>query len=66
MVWYNKLVKKILDDENDKVPFELFLIAVMKSIKNLDLEHSDAMDKLMYDINDRIAKYMMEYNKNNE
>lgn len=64
--FYNKLVKKILDDENDKVPFELFLIAVMKSIKNLDLEHSDAMDKLMYDINDRIAKYMMEYNKNNE
>lgn len=64
--FYNNLVKKILDDENDKVPFELFLIAVMKSIKNLDLEYSDAMDKLMYDINARIAKYMMEYNKTNE
>lgn len=64
--FYNKLVSKILDDENDRVPFELFLIAVMKSIKNLDLEYSDVMDKLLYDINDRITKYMLEYNKNNE
>lgn len=63
--FYNKLVKKILEDETDKVPFELFLMAVMKSIKNLDLEYGDAMDKLMYDINERISKYMMEYNKNN-
>lgn len=63
--FYNKLVGKIIDDENDKVPFELFLMAVMKSIKNLDLEYSDAMDKLMHDINERISKYMMEYNKNN-
>ena len=64
--FYNKLVKKIFDNETDKVPFELFLMAVMKSIKNLDLTYSDAMDKLMYDINDRILKYMLEYNKNNE
>ena len=63
--FYNKLVKKILEDETDKVPFELFLMAVMKSIKNLDLEYSDAMDRLMHDINERISKYMMEYNKNN-
>lgn len=63
--FYNKLVKRLIEDENEKVPFELFLIAVMKSIKNLDLEYNDAMDKLMYDINDRISKYMMEYNKNN-
>lgn len=64
--FYNKLVGKIMEDESDKVPFELFLIAVMKSIKSLDLEHRDAMDKLMYSINDRISKYMMEYNKVNE
>lgn len=63
--FYNKLVKKIIEDETDKIPFELFLMAVMKSIKSLDLEYNDAMDKLMYDINNRILKYMMEYNKNN-
>ena len=55
------LIQKILDDENDKVPFELFLIADMKSIKNLDLEYSDAMDKLMFDINKRISLTFIEY-----
>lgn len=63
--FYNKLVKKIMEDETDKVPFELFLMAVMKSIKNLDLEYPDAMDILTHDINERISKYMLEYNKNN-
>lgn len=63
--FFNLLVKKIMEDETDKVAFELFLMAVMKSIKSLDLEYSDAMDKLMYDINNRITKYIMEYNKNN-
>ena len=64
--FYGKLVKKIFDNENDKVSFELFLIAVMKSIKKLDLEYNDAMDKLMYEINDRISRYMMEFNKEND
>ena len=64
--FYNKFVGKIIEDENDKVPFELFLMAVMKSIKNLDLEYGDAMDRLMHGINERISKYMMEYNKTNE
>ncbi len=63
--FYNKLVKKIMEDETDKVPFELFIMAVMKSIKNLDLEYEDAMDILMHDINVRISNYMLEYNKNN-
>lgn len=63
--FYKQFVKKIMDDETDKVPFELFLIAVIKSIKNLDNEYSDAMDKLMYDINRRIFDYMAEYNKKN-
>ena len=62
--FYNRLVKKIMDDETDKVSFELFLIAVVKSIKQLDNEYSDAMDKLMYSINRRISDYIVEYKKN--
>ena len=53
-----------MDDETDKVSFELFLIAVVKSIKQLDNEYSDAMDKLMYSINRRISDYIAEYKKN--
>ena len=64
--FYEKLVKNIMDDENSKVPFELFLIAVMKSIKKLNLSYPDAMDQLTYQINDRITKYIMELNKRNE
>ncbi len=63
--FYNKFVNKVFENETDRIPFELFLIAVIKSIKNLDLAYPAVMDKLMYDINDRILKYMMEYNKNN-
>lgn len=54
-----------MENDDDKVPFELFVIAVMKSIKSLNLEYDDAMDKLMYSINTRISKYMMEYKKHN-
>ena len=64
--FYEKLIKDIWEDENQKVPFELFIIAVMKSIKHLDQDYSNAMDKLMYDINQRITNYIMEYKKNNE
>lgn len=62
--FYKQLVEKIMDDETDKVSFELFLIAVVKSIKELDNEYSDAMDKLMYSINRRISDYIAEYKKN--
>lgn len=62
--FYKQLVEKIMDDETDKVSFELFLIAVVKSIKQLDNEYSDAMDKLMYSINRRISDYIAEYKKN--
>ena len=62
--FYKLLVEKIMDDETDKVSFELFLIAVVKSIKLLDNEYCDAMDKLMYSINRRISDYIAEYKKN--
>jgi len=63
--FYELLVKKIMDDENDKVPFELFVMAVMKSIKYLDTTYPDAMDTLLFDINDRVRKYISEYKKQN-
>lgn len=64
--FYEKLIKDIWEDENQKVPFELFIIAVMKSIKHLDQDNANAMSNLMYDINQRITNYIMEYKKNNE
>lgn len=64
--FYEKLIKNIWEDENQKVPFELFIIAVMKSIKYLDQDNENAMSNLMYDINRRITNYIMEYKKNNE
>lgn len=63
--FYDILAKKLIEDENNKVPFELFVIAVMKSIKDLNLDYSDAMDRLMERINRRISSYIMEYKKNN-
>lgn len=62
--FYKLFVEKIMDNETDKVSFELFLIAVVKSIKQLDNEYSDAMDKLMFSINRRISDYISEYKKN--
>lgn len=64
--FYEKFVKDIMEDENRKVPFELFIIAVIKSIKFLDQENPNVMSKLMFDINQRITNYIMEYKKNNE
>lgn len=63
--FYDVLVKKLMEDENNKVPFELFVMAVMKSIKDLNLDYSDAMDRLMERINRRISSYIMEYKTNN-
>lgn len=63
--FYDILVKKLMENEDSKVPFELFVMAVMKSIKDLNLEYSDAMDKLMDRINRRISNYIMEYIKTN-
>ena len=59
--FYVHLVKKIMDNQDDKVAFELFLMAIVKSIKNLERDYSDAMDALMYQLNRRITEYMLEY-----
>lgn len=64
--FYQKLVKDIFDDDQKKTSFELFLIAVMKSIKHLNLQYPDAMDSLTYNINTRIANYMLELSKKDE
>ena len=63
--FYNNLVKHILDDDEKRIPFELFLIAVMKSIKKQNLENPDAMSKLLYAINCRITEYMNEFESRN-
>ena len=64
--FYEKFVKSVWDDDNQRTPFELFIIAVMKSIKYLDQDNPNVMSKLMSDINIRITNYIMEYKKNNE
>lgn len=64
-IFYEKLVKKIMSDDNDKTAFELFVMSVVKSIKDLDSSNPDVMDSLMYKINTRIQAYMVEYNIRN-
>lgn len=58
--FYGRFVNKIFEKEETKVPFELFMIAVMRSIKKQWISNPDSMDALLYDINERITKYMME------
>ncbi len=61
--FYSKLVNGLFDKEDTKIPFELFMIAVMRSIKKQSLANPLLMDSLLYDINQRITKYMMELSK---
>ena len=63
--FYKTLVEDIMDEEDKRIPFELFLVSVMKSIKTLNTTYSDAMDSLMYEINLRIQKYITAYGKQN-
>lgn len=64
--FYGKLVSAIFDKEETKIPFELFMIAVMRSMKKQSVSNPDSMDTLLYDINERITKYMMELAKRND
>ena len=61
--FYKILVSKIMDEQDSKIPFELFVMAVMKSIKELNVQYEDAMDTLMYNLNLRITNYIKEYMK---
>ncbi len=64
--FYEKFVKDIWEDEDRRVPFELFIMAVMKSIKKQDQVNPNLMSELMSDINDHLKRYIWEYEKNNE
>ena len=64
--FYEKFVKEIWEDEYKKVPFELFIIAVMKSIKNQEQVDPNLISELVYDINKRLTGYITEYKRNNE
>lgn len=64
--FYVHLVKKIMDNEDDKTAFELFLMAIAKAVKSIQDGYPDAADSLMYQINKRITEYMLEYMKRHE
>lgn len=65
-MFYEKFASFIMDEDEDlKVPFELFLVAVIKSIKKLSFSYNDAMDQLLHQINIKIFEYMEEYNRRN-
>lgn len=63
--FYELFVSKFYDDEEQKISFQILLTALMKSIKELDLQYSDAMDMLTRKINNKIFDYVMDYKKNN-
>lgn len=65
-MFYEKFASFIMDEDEDlKVPFELFLVAVIKSIKKLSFSYNDAMTELLHQINIKIFEYMEEYNRRN-
>ncbi|MBR1747588.1 MAG: ATP-binding protein [Clostridia bacterium] len=64
--FYELFVSQFYDKEEQKIAFQILLSALMKSIKELDLQYPDAMDLLTRKINNKIFDYVLDYkNKNN-
>lgn len=63
--FFEMFVSKFYDEEEQRIAFQILLSALMKSIKELDLQYPDAMDMLTRKINNKIFDYVMDYKKNN-
>ena len=61
--FYDSFVKKVFDDDNERIAFQLLLTSLVKSTQELSKSFPDAMDLLFRKINNKIYDYMIEYNK---
>ncbi len=64
--FYELFVSKFYDDEEQRIAFQILLAALMKSIKELDLQHSEVMDMLTRKINNKIFDYVLDYKNSNK
>ena len=61
--FYDSFVKKVFEDDNERIAFQLLLTSLVKSTQELSISFPDAMDLLFRKINNKIYDYMIEYNK---
>lgn len=63
--FYEEFVKKVYEDDDQKLPFELMLIALFKTVKSLTESYPEAMDLLVHQLNAKLTNYMLEMKKQN-
>lgn len=61
--FYDSFVKKVFENDNERIAFQLLLTSFVKSTQELSTSYPDAMDLLFRKINNKIYDYMIEYNK---
>ena len=61
--FYTLFVRKLFENDDDRIAFQLLLTALIKSNQELSVSYTDAMDLLFRKINNKIYEYMVEYSK---
>ena len=59
--FYKNFVEKVFDNSDDKIAFQLLISAIVKSMKESEIVHPEAMDVLDMKINQKIFEYMTYY-----
>ena len=61
--FYTLFVRKLFENDDDRIAFQLLLTALIKSNQELSISYTDAMDLLFRKINNKVYDYMIEYSK---
>lgn len=61
--FYTLFINKLYENDDDRIAFQLMLTALVKSMQELSISYTDAMDLLFRRINNKVYDYMLEYSK---
>lgn len=61
--FYTLFIDKLYKNDDDRIAFQLMLTAIVKSMQELSVSYTDAMDLLFRRINNKVYDYMLEYSK---
>lgn len=61
--FYTLFIDKLYENDDDRIAFQLMLTAIVKSMQELSVSYTDAMDLLFRRINNKVYDYMLEYSK---
>lgn len=61
--FYTLFIDKLYENDDDRIAFQLMLTALVKSMQELSISYTDAMDLLFRRINNKVYDYMLEYSK---